>query len=101
MATSETPSSLAETAVRRTAWWEPALKARETGLIVIILALFAVMSFGGVLFTMFFLMSSNIAGGVFLVMVIFMVVISQGISLDRARDTAKKREAVSRSIRYV
>ncbi|OAI91996.1 ABC transporter permease [Rhizobium sp. GHKF11] len=45
MATSETPSSLAGTAVRRTAWWEPALKARETGLIVIILALFAVMSF--------------------------------------------------------
>lgn len=63
--------------------------------------LFAVMSFGGVLFTMFFLMSSNLVGGVFLVMVIFMVVISQGISLDRARDTAKKREAVSRSIRYV
>ena len=45
MATSETPSGIAETAVRRTAWWEPALKARETGLIVIILALFAVMSF--------------------------------------------------------
>lgn len=45
MATSETPSSLAGTAARRTAWWEPALKARETGLIVIILALFAVMSF--------------------------------------------------------
>ncbi|QKJ93441.1 ABC transporter permease [Agrobacterium pusense] len=45
MATSETPSSLAGTAVRRTAWWEPALKARESGLIVIILALFAVMSF--------------------------------------------------------
>ncbi|MCZ7494099.1 ABC transporter permease [Agrobacterium rhizogenes] len=45
MATSETPSGIAETAVRRTTWWEPALKARETGLIVIILALFAVMSF--------------------------------------------------------
>ena len=45
MAISETPSGIAETAVRRTTWWEPALKARETGLIVIILALFAVMSF--------------------------------------------------------
>jgi ribose transport system permease protein len=45
MATSETPSGIAEVAVRRTGWWEPALKARETGLIVIILALFAVMSF--------------------------------------------------------
>lgn len=44
MATTQTPSANISGTAQRTAWWEPAIKARETGLIVIILTLFAVMS---------------------------------------------------------
>lgn len=41
----ETQHHAGSAAERRAQWWTPAIKARETGLIVIILTLFAVMSF--------------------------------------------------------
>lgn len=45
MATVETQHHAHPAAEHRTQWWTPAIKARETGLIVIILTLFTVMSF--------------------------------------------------------
>jgi ribose transport system permease protein len=45
MAMIETQHHAGSAAERRAQWWTPAIKARETGLIVIILTLFAVMSF--------------------------------------------------------
>ncbi|MFN3508045.1 MAG: ABC transporter permease [Allorhizobium sp.] len=45
MVTMETQHQVRLAAERRAHWWTPAIKARETGLIVIILTLFTVMSF--------------------------------------------------------
>jgi ribose transport system permease protein len=45
MATIDTQHHAPTAAEARVRWWTPAIKARETGLIVIILALFTVMSF--------------------------------------------------------
>lgn len=45
MVTIETQHQAVPAAERRIRWWTPAIKARETGLIVIILTLFTVMSF--------------------------------------------------------
>jgi ribose transport system permease protein len=45
MVTIETQHHAGSAAERRAQWWTPAIKARETGLIVIILTLFTVMSF--------------------------------------------------------
>lgn len=45
MVTMETQHQVPLAAERRAHWWTPAIKARETGLIVIILTLFTVMSF--------------------------------------------------------
>ena len=45
MATIETQHPAHPAAARRAQWWIPAIKARETGLILIILVLFTVMSF--------------------------------------------------------
>ncbi|QEE46568.1 ABC transporter permease [Rhizobium sp. WL3] len=45
MVTIDTQHHAGSAAERRAQWWTPAIKARETGLIVIILTLFTVMSF--------------------------------------------------------
>lgn len=45
MVTIDTQQHAGSAAERRVQWWTPAIKARETGLIVIILTLFTVMSF--------------------------------------------------------
>ena len=45
MVTIDTQQHAGSAAERRFQWWTPAIKARETGLIVIILTLFTVMSF--------------------------------------------------------